>query len=437
MMKKVLAILLALIMVFSLVACGSGDKDTNDNANTNDTNTNDTADTGDDAGTPSDNGGDDADTASGDHGPYEDTTAASGMGFYMPDYDYSQNKTFKVAYMYAAQSLLCQNFSDAFAAWAERMNLEYNDYNSNSDADAFCTTMETYATQGYDGLMLDPDSQVWPRVSELADEIGIAWFPCMSCPTDENGETTAPRVGFDNYQFGVDMMNYCIDWYEENYKDVPVEKVGVISVDWSAGVELHQRYTGAYDTWAEYAGNTDNFFQADGVAQGDFTSASGYDAVSPIISSHPDVEVWLVTAAIDDYALGSAQCLDDNGKADRSCVITCGGTGLQQQWDTGTQTCWRSALYTAQELYAEPIINSLYALMNGWVTHDTLWPDWVNHANGDKYACYILPLYTMDFNTYQNYLECVDSYTGMDNFDYEYDGSVFPLKSEVPASYNA
>jgi ABC-type sugar transport system substrate-binding protein len=422
-------------MVLALVACGNDSSTSDTSSDTTKTDSTDTS-TSTDTDTASDTNTD-ADTVSGDYGPYPDASADGGMGFYLADYDYSSNKTFKVAYMYAAQSLLNQNFSDAFAAWAERMNIEYNDYNSNSDADAFCNTIETYASQGYDGLLLDPDSQTWARVVELANEVNIPWFPCMSCPVDDDGKTAAPRVGFDNYNFGELMMQACLDWLEETYPDVALDKVGVISIDYSASVEIHQRTEGALDTWLAYGGSEDNFTVADGVAQGDMSSESGYNAAAPIVSSNPDIEVWLVCACIDDYALGSAQCLADNDKADHAYVTTCGGTGLQLQWDQGTQTCWRSAIYTAQELYAEPIINSLYALMNGWITHETLWPEWINHAAGDEYASYRLPTFKIEYDTYQEYLEFVDSYTGMDHFDYEYNGTQFPLRGEIPDSYNA
>ena len=80
---------------------------------------------------------------------------------------------------------------------------------------------------------------------------------------------------------------------------------------------------------------------------------------------------------IDDFAQAAASVIDQRGLTDNSCVVVFGGSGLQMQWDAGQQDSFRYALFTSQNLYAEPIIGAVYAYLNGWATPDSIWPSWI------------------------------------------------------------
>ena len=93
---------------------------------------------------------------------------------------------------------------------------------------------------------------------------------------------------------------------------------------------------------------------------------------------------------------------------------------------------WQTAIYTAQDMYSEPIICALYAFMSGQATPETIWPDWKNPADGGTYAKLYLNSATLRHEDYQEYMEWVDSYTGMDNSNYEYNGTEYPNDHSGP-----
>jgi hypothetical protein len=49
-----------------------------------------------------------------------------------------------------------------------------------NSADEYLSGIQTYVDQGYDGLLLDPDSALYPRIVEImADNPDVKWMSCM------------------------------------------------------------------------------------------------------------------------------------------------------------------------------------------------------------------------------------------------------------------
>ncbi len=124
-----------------------------------------------------------------------------------------------------------------------------------------------------------------------------------------------------------------------------------------------------------------------------------------------------MAGATDDFGQGAARALESTaGKADNAIVTTIGGETLIAEWDAGYDGCWVSAIYTAQMIYTEGIICGLVAFIDGRATPETLWSSFINP--GEKYAYVAIPSVTLSRDTYRDYLEWVDQYTGCDLFDY-------------------
>jgi hypothetical protein len=145
---------------------------------------------------------------------------------------------------------------------------------------------------------------------------------------------------------------------------------------------------------------------------------------------------------IDDLAQAAAAVIDQQGLTDNSCVVTFGGSGLQMQWDQGQFDSFRYALFTAQNLYAEPIIGAVYAYLNGWATPDTIWPSWVKYddhgGEGRSLPQLRLPTVWLEPDTYKHYLEWTDMYAKADAYPYSQEGiniDDFTPFIEVPADY--
>jgi ABC-type sugar transport system substrate-binding protein len=411
-MKKVMAILIATLMVFSLFACSSTPASTSPSASASAS----TAPSGDTSASPS----------------------AAGnveVGFFDSSVDYTKNTKYKVAYMYSGTSVLYDMFSKAFEGWAKRMNVDYNSFSA-TDADQFLTTIQTYADQGYNGLLLDPDSTTYPAVVSLMKDVKLPWMGCMSGAYDDSGKLVHPAVGFDNVGFGHDMFQWCIDYAKKNWPDATPENTGGIFVGYSVVPLLEQRHTGAHDAFIAAGYKESNFFFADGVT-GDMTAQTGYNLSATIMASNPNIKYWIGCGFFDDYTDGIVRAAADAGKSDTTVCSTAGGSALINHWDAGETSSWKSAIFTDQRLYAEPIFCGLYAMMSGQATAETLWPEWVDHSKGETYANLQLPSTTITQDMYKDYLSFVDKYTGIVQYS-QYnitDPKTYPTKLEAPASY--
>lgn len=446
-MKKVLAIILALVLVFTLVACTTDTKSDPDTQSSNSGTTdadvsNSVAPPEGDASSPYPNANEDG------------TINLDTIAHFDRNYDYTQNEVIKVAYLAQDGGPLYQQSADAYEHWAPLYNMEWAGFiSTNGDADLYMTSLQNLLDQGVTAFILDPDNTIFPAVVDLlSDYPDVEWMSQMSAPRDGTdgdgvpigGNMVHPYVGFDNYDAGKQVTKGLIEWKEETYPDVPWEDIAFLSFDFSLSPPLHDRVIASEDLWLETTGSLDNFFTADTASTG-INLQGGLDAAGPIISTNTDYKYWLVNGLLDDFAMAAASILDQQGLTENSCVITFGGSALQMQWDEGQQDSFRYALFTAQNLYAEPIIGAVYAYLHGWATPNTIWPSWIkwdDHGLGENtYPQLRLPTVWLEYETYKNYLEWTDMYTFADAYPYSQDGinsdDFSPYVDEIPADFTA
>ena len=326
-------------------------------------------------------------------------------------------------------------FATAFQALADRMNVEFNAFSA-TDADQFLTTIQTYADQGYAGLLLDPDSTVFPAVYDLMNELKLPWMGCMNTAYAEDGTRLHPSVGFDNVGFGRDMFQWCIDYAKKNWPDATPENTGGLFIGFSVVPLLEMRHTGAHDAFIAAGYPEANFFFGDGVT-GDMTGQTGYNLAATTMAANPQIKYWIGCGFFDDYTDGIARAAEAAGKGEQTVCCPAGGSSLINQWDAGTDGPWKSAIFTEQRLYGEPIFCSLYAMITGQATAETLWPQWVNHGANEKYASLLLPSTTITKDMYKDYLSFVDKYTGIIQYA-KYgitDPKDYPVTIDPPASF--
>ncbi len=349
-------------------------------------------------------------------------------GFFDPNFDYAANQTYSVAYIVYGVGLLYDSFSDMFSKWAARINCDYTYIAmDNYDADAYISLIESYAAQGINGFLFDPDITFYSRIVEIMDEFGLPWLGVMASPMDEYGNLIHPTVTINHDRMGTDMAFWAIDYAQRTWQDALDNEIGMISVDFSVVPLIHERTIGAMNAWNQsYPQRDGQFFTADASGLGMIDSDTGYDIVSAVIAANPGIKYWLICACFDEYAVGAVQAAEAFGIENNCVVVSCGGTGLIEQWDSGGDSCWKAAVYTDVSLYTEPMICGLYAMMSGQATAETLWPEWVDTAAGDHYATLNPPSMVITRTNYQEYLEWVDAYTGQDVYDYPYGGTQYP-----------
>lgn len=422
-MKKYLAILLALCLVFSLVACGA---DKGDTAKT-DTKTE----------TKTEEKKSDAPKAA-DDGAAEDTglPQPARLGYFDVNFDYNTHPTYKVGFISTMNDFLTLEFDASYAVWASRMNINYtNLYCTGSNFDDFLSTVQTYCDQGYDGLLLTPDSTAYARIVEVCDDNEMPFFACLGAARDYTGDGRLyrPSSGYEAHDIGAANYKQLVQWKEENYPDVDWNDVGYIVMTWSIAPEIQVRSNVQEEMWAadhpefgEYNEllneNPKNFWQADS-ASGNADTQTCQNLTTQICSANPQIKVWLISGCVDTYAMGCDAAIQNLGLVDQTCITCTGGAALREQWDNGVQSAWRYAYSGAVGIFTEIPMNCLWAYMAGFATPDTIYPEWVDMKDkGDKfdkdgnlveehfYAKVLLASEFVGFDDYQNYLEWGDLY---------------------------
>jgi hypothetical protein len=445
-MKKLLALFLAVCMVISLAACAGGGATTDASATPSAAGTAPASA----SAAPS---ADAAASASGTApaGPLTDQDTGSQpldkVGFYDPNYDYTQNKKFKVGYMCIGMTVFNNDFDKGFAHWAKLANVDYTGIWSASDNDGFLTQIRAFKDQGYDGLLMDPDMLIYPSIAQICDEIGMQWMGGMgqAMKYKEDGTPNGlvhPYVGFDHLTYGVACGNKLLEYAKQTWPDVALADIGFLSIDMALSPPLHQRVTGAMQAWTAAGVPEANQFVAD--VGGDMTLDAAQNVATAQLTTNAQFDHWLILGVIDDFAQGAANALENLGLSDNACVVTVGGTMLRTAWDEGRTSAWRYAYTTPNAIYGEPIFFALYAFMSGQAKPETIWPSWINHNAesvkyfGDTYAQLLLPSYWMDHETYKTLHAWADVYAQDNSYGYPTEGITrdqYPSRVAIPDYY--
>jgi hypothetical protein len=373
------------------------------------------------------------DTSSGDtYG--SDQTLASGFGLFREDFDYSTMPRYSVVGMYNEMNGMFMDIDYYLKIWAERTNCDYTTYDAGKDSDAFITAIDTYANQGVDGVIINPDAAVIPRVVEVLDEGGMKYFAGFSPAIHNDNSYAHPYVGTDNYEIGYTLGSWLAD-YADTIEGFDLSKAAVLWMDWSTSNEVHLRGIGVWYAWDDHFGNAaDAFHYVDGVSEGAMTEEVGYNFMSTQIVSNKDIEFWFVATTMESFSFGAARALEDYGLDKTSACCNNGADSLILQWDQGSQTCFRAANAFQNGIRTNAYFNGLYAFMAGWATPESIWPDCT--PEGKDYAYVILRPHMVDFNTYKEYYAWGDYVVGDNKHGYEYDGKTtftpYTITNEYP-----
>lgn len=436
-MKKVFALLLVLLMMATLFACAKS------------TGSNSPAPASNSPAPASNSPAPVSDAAAGftdfDESEGRDTTGE--IGFYDPNFDYAKNTQYKFMYLRVRNSPLYESFANSFKVWATKANVIMDIADVNGDNDLFISMIETLKSQGYDGLITDPDSTTYPAVIEKCRELDLPFMPAMGLPKGDDGLLKNPFVGFDYYQVGVKMGEWLVDYQKKTWPDAKPEEIGVLGVDFSVVPEISVRIDGALSVISKaYPGivdkidrltNSGRYFHADTIV-GNLDSTTAYQVSGAILSTNPDIKYWLIVGTVDDFADGAVTAAMDAGLEGKVVAISMGSPGLVAQWEAGEQTDFKASFTSIGVIYAEPIFFGLYAMVNGDATPETLWnPEWVNKSRGETYAQLLLPTIILEHENYKNYYEWVDLYVGLDlsKYDVVATADMFNARVNPPPSY--
>ena len=411
-MKKVLASLMALLMTLSLFACASKQADETNAPPSQ--NAQPQESTAPDSAAP-DDGADASPTASSNgywSGPdwiIDPPPPHSDAGWYTDDVDWFARDPYKIVFIYHQAFALTDNESKSFQAWSTRVNFEYTEFCANQDYDAFLNNMEVYASQGWTGMILQPDAPIGQRVDELADELGVSWMPGVTPIVDEDGNQLQPMVTLGT-KYQADLANdFLVDNYKTYWGDVELDPatMGYICLTFGANSLLKAVYDYSNTSIQEtYPGI--NIFDGDCINFGISTDA-GYQVVSATMAAHPEIEHWFITSVLEDYAQGAAQAASSLNIEDKVLICSNGANILIPLFQQDAESkSWVAGIYYAQDIFCEPLVCGVIAMLDGRATPESLYPEW--KAPGATYANILCETKVVTKDTYKDYLNYIDNY---------------------------
>jgi len=338
--------------------------------------------------------------------------------------------------------------------WGKLENVQFDGLvTANGDPDLFLTLIQTQIDQGYDGLVIDPDGLLGQAVADIMnDNPQVAWMTFNmsaraydSSKPDDPGPLLHPFAGFDFVYNGQQCSNGLLDWKTKNFPDVPWDRVGYIVLQNAEYGVFNLIQSGSDQVIRDSEVPNQNMFVADVAAFNGSMPDAAQQSVASIITQHSSsFDVWIISALIEPYAMGTAVATTTLGVTDKTCIISTSASALIPQWDAGVQTAWRMAWYTEPVIMCEPIMGALVAFMNGWAQPNTIWPSWVNvnddgGANG-PFATIVVPAIYFSMDNYKQYLAWTDVYSGNNDYpEYPKDGitrDTFPSSVPIPDYYH-
>lgn len=401
-MKKAIALLLAVLMVFTLVACTSNEPSTTPTATPTPTKEADK--------TPEPTKEADPTAAPTDDPNADVSASANSIGFFMSGVDPKSRDTYNIVWAYMRPMAVFQNIGIALKELEPLLNFKTTEYCANSDIDAIIQNIEIYADQGVDGFLIVIDATANKRICEVLDGTGIPYIAMLNSVQDENGSSLVPCVGLDNYQVGEKLTQWLFDNYKTYWGDIDTSKIALLDFNFSPNVDFNNRNKGSHDKFVELLPNSKQIFQADGVTGG-LNEQTGYDLASAILSANPDVEYWFIPACLELYAQGATRVVEGLKIEDKVLITCCDSSVLSGAWDTGYEGCWVSCLAISGYQYGVPGICGLVAILDGKATMENIWQS-VRRPN-DKLTFYQIKNEIVTKDTYKDFFAQVMADSGL------------------------
>lgn len=323
-MKKLFAIVLALAMVMSLVACGSST-------------------------TP-------ATTA-----PAAATTPATEAAAQAPA---TEEKSFKVAYV-------CKDLSQewfiveaaAIDAYIQSMgadklievDCEYNE-------EKYLDGVQNMVEQGVDALIVcPPDQNLSQRTVEMCSAAGIPVIAVDDPLIDESGKLLAPAIQLSAYNVGTGMGEWLNNYIEANSLADKGDEFMIVCLAADTIASCVPRTDGQIDTVSAKYPNVK-------ILRSDYesTTDSGYDVMAATIAANPQVKYWAVMAVNDEGALGAVRALEAAGLQGDAVVVGAGAYHFDDEIYSNAETCFKAAAYfSSNEAGTKVATEVMNLLLNG------------------------------------------------------------------------
>ena len=321
-MKKVLAIILALLMAVTLFACNTSTGGSSASPSTGATSAAPASVSPSAAPASASAAASASASAAASASAPPSASAASGK-VTIPAVDFKDltdpfsRKKYKICDIMVYLTPFGATMTDAYKKLGEKLNYDFSYFDGNADTEKFMQIIEQQANTGsFDGMILEGDYTTEQRIFDLVKEYKINYIPGLSPFVDEKNNYLAASAVMDSHDLGADSLKFMVDNKDKYFTNkIDMKDIGVITVTFSVVTDINTRVQGVLDQYTKLYPDLvkTNYFAADTVAAGAnaVTAQAAYDQVAPIVSGHANLKGWLVFGAVEDFAQGSARALED------------------------------------------------------------------------------------------------------------------------------
>ncbi len=308
-MKKILALALALCMIFALCACGQQAAPAEQSAPAAE------------EAAPAAEAKDASDIKVGIAAPDVTHGWVAGVAYYAEKYCKDNNLTYKTV--------------------------------TSSDAAEMTAGLQDLVAWGADVIVSYPQ---WAGMETAIQEVIDAGIPVVNFDVDVNCDGVYMVTG-DNYDMGYQSAKYITD--------IVGEAANIVVMDVpSSGSICELRKQGFYDYLDEIGYDQSNIFE---IQEAAFSNADGLKDMADVLEAHPQIDA--VYSMDDETSLGAIQAIQEAGRTDIKAIT--GGGGCQTYFkviasDEGKAVGAASALYSPM-MIQDAIKNAITLLQGGTV----------------------------------------------------------------------
>ena len=419
-MKRILCLILALVMCFTLISCGEPAVNAeNDTPVTDDTvqgevNTEPEDDTGDTEVT---------DNLFGNGDGYVQPDEY----FYDPEFDYTQNPNFRICIVTKTADYFTDMVNGAVEKWCGLMNLDYAGVVSCEEGERekeFVAKLEEAALDCDGVILLHNLGTQNARYAEILNESGCIWlsFYEMRDYNDVYRSLLRPAVLIDYEEISTMAAGFLVNYAMEKFGNI--DNVGFLYVEYGDAAVAQERRVAFKDDLFELApapyigsrydyidaGNYDTYYHELGYL---------YYYIGKAAEWYPEIEHWMCFAADPAAAQELEQALIEYGLTDSYSVLTYGyDAELIKSWDAGESAHRIGIIDVSVMLHTEALVCGIYSMITGNIAPEDLWADWTDE-NEPEYAKRVLPVHLYTPDNYKPYLEWTDVYWNADDFKYD------------------
>ena len=400
-MKKWLALLLVVIMAFSLFACSGGNS--NNSPSPNNSGTSGGSDTSSPASSGTGSPGS-SETSSPPAGSNNDSSA--GLDGTV---DHFARDPYTISYVYGNSAPINIGFTQALEDFGKRMNFTVKSTGADFDPARVLEIIQADIDLGVDGFLINVMSETYPREHEMLREAGIPYINVMGPYFDAQGNNMAPAVAFNGYQAGSDITDWWLDNYPAYLGDADLSSIGFMVVTFTVALEFTERSDGALDRFRElHPELEDNIYYVDLT---NFSMDIAYDSVAATVSGNAEIEKWVIFAVAEDFAVGANRAVESLNRVGSIIVLTTGNDVAFEEWGNNATPqlvalvpVWKTSMMGAA---AEGII----ALVDGRETEDTLWKE-LRRPN-DVATLFYVETEVVTRDTYRDFIARIDAQFGI------------------------